>query len=95
MEERIAQLRLLATPLGERGSGFVRYAAAMHFWRTGEIGADELEVFRICARLDAEDPADWARSRGVPWERVRALLSPAPPPEEAPPPASPPSWTGR
>lgn len=65
---------LLATPLGEPGSGFARYAAAMSFWRAGLIGAEELEVFRVCARMDGEDPRDWARRRGVSWARVEAVL---------------------
>jgi hypothetical protein len=72
--EDAAERANLAAPLGEARSGLVRYAAAMHFWRRGRLGAEALEVFRICARMDAEDPAAWARSRGVDWRPVEALI---------------------
>ncbi|HEU0223676.1 MAG TPA: hypothetical protein VFR34_15895 [Paracoccaceae bacterium] len=73
-DEMAEQRRLLASPLGEPGSGMARYAAAMFFYRAGRISADELEVFRVCARMDGEDPREWARGRGLDWERVEALL---------------------
>ena len=47
---------LVNTPLGEEWSGRARYAAAMFFYLRGEMSADTLEVYRICSRLDAEDP---------------------------------------
>lgn len=47
----------LATPPGVPGSGRVRYAAAMHFYNRGQISADALEVYRILALIDGEDPA--------------------------------------
>lgn len=47
----------LARPLGEPGSGRVRYAAAMHLYNIGEIDAVTLERYRICCKLDSEDPA--------------------------------------
>lgn len=47
----------LATPPGVPGSGVVRYAAAMHLYNRGEISAEALEVYRILALIDAEDPA--------------------------------------
>lgn len=46
----------LRTPLGESGSGLVRYAAAMHLYQRGHIDAATLERYRICCRLDWEDP---------------------------------------
>jgi hypothetical protein len=53
---------LLSAPLGEAGSGMVRYAAAMSLYQEGLIGGATLEVFRICARDDHIDPfAELAR----------------------------------
>jgi hypothetical protein len=56
---------LVNTPIGEPWSGRTRYAAAMFFYRRGEIDAETLEVYRICARLDGEDPLPIIRDRGV------------------------------
>jgi|GEM_PF-423633 len=57
--------RLLATPPGPRGSGRVRYGAAMTLNRAGLLSHEALEVYRICALLDREDPAAVMRARGV------------------------------
>jgi hypothetical protein len=46
----------LRRPLGEPGSGLVRYAAAMHLRQRGLIDDAALERYRVCSRLDAEDP---------------------------------------
>ena len=54
--EDARQLGYLATPLGKPGSGRVRYAAATHFYNRGMLSADALEVYRILALIDAEDP---------------------------------------
>ena len=51
------QRAYLATPVGVPGSGRVRYAAAMHFYNRGQLSAEALEVYRILALIDAEDPA--------------------------------------
>ena len=59
------QWRLVNTPLGEAWSGRTRYAAAMFFYKRGEMDAGALEVYRICARLDREDPLPIIRDRGV------------------------------
>ena len=56
---------MLATPLAEPGSGRHRYGAAMTFYNAGLIGAEVLEVYRICASLDAEDPAAIIAARGL------------------------------
>lgn len=61
--EDARQLELLTTPLGIRGSGFLRYGAAMYFHKQGKLDAELLEAYRICCRLDAEDPYAVARSR--------------------------------
>lgn len=55
---------VMSPPLGEPGSGFARYAAAMSLYQSGLIRADTLEVFRICASEDGLDPlAELARLR--------------------------------
>jgi len=46
----------LERPLGEPGSGLVRYAAAMHLRQRGLIDDATLERYRICCRTDGEDP---------------------------------------
>jgi hypothetical protein len=47
--------RLILTPAGEEWSGRARYAAAMYFFKTGEMSAEVLEIYRVCSRLDDED----------------------------------------
>ena len=37
----------------------------MYFYRRGEMDAETLEVYRICSRLDGEDPLPIIRERGV------------------------------
>jgi hypothetical protein len=59
------QWALVNTPLGEHWSGRTRYAAAMYFYKRGEMDAGTLEVYRICARLDSENPLPIIRDRGV------------------------------
>ncbi|WFP64588.1 hypothetical protein [Mesorhizobium sp. WSM4904] len=63
--EAAEQWALVNTPLGEMWSGRTRYAAAMYFFKRGEMNAETLEVYRICARLDHEDPLPIIRDRGV------------------------------
>lgn len=46
----------LCHPLGEPGSGLIRYGAAMHLRQRGLIDDETLERYRICCLLDAEDP---------------------------------------
>jgi len=59
------QWELVNTPLGEKWSGRTRYAAAMFFYKRGELSAETLEVYRICARLDSTDPLPIVRDRCV------------------------------
>lgn len=63
--ERDEQWELVNTPLGEPWSGRARYAAAMYFHKSGELGAEALEIYRICSRLDREDPLAILRERGI------------------------------
>jgi hypothetical protein len=57
-------LDLVRTPLGERWSGRTRYAAAMTLYKLGQMNAETLEVYRLCSRLDHEDPLAIIRDRG-------------------------------
>ncbi|MFE0016867.1 hypothetical protein ACFWXH_18605 [Mesorhizobium sp. NPDC059054] len=63
--EAAEQWALINMPLGQLWSGRARYAAAMYFYKRGEMNAETLEVYRICSRLDAEDPLPIIRDRGV------------------------------
>ena len=63
--EAAEQWELVNTPLGEKRSGRTRYAAAMFFYKRGELSAETLEVYRICARLDSTDPLPIIRDRGI------------------------------
>ena len=63
--EAAEQWQLVNTPLGEKWSGRTRYAAAMFFYKRDEMTSETLEVYRICARLDSEDPLPIIRDRGI------------------------------
>jgi hypothetical protein len=54
--------RQILTPTGVDWSGRARYAAAMQFHLQGMMPAEVLEIYRICARLDHEDPLDALRA---------------------------------
>jgi hypothetical protein len=71
--EAIEQWELINMPLGEKWSGRTRYAAAMFFYKRGEIRAEALEVYRICARLDSENPLPIIRDRGVGQDWLRRI----------------------
>jgi hypothetical protein len=47
---------IITTPTGAEWSGRARYAAAMYFCQRGDMAPEVLEIYRICSRLDAEDP---------------------------------------
>lgn len=70
------QLSLLATPVDEPLSGCTRYAAAMYFYQRGMISEECLEVYRVCARIDHEDPGPFLARLGLAQE-VEALRSAA------------------
>jgi hypothetical protein len=77
----------LATPPGAAGSGWLRYSAAMSLYQAGALGAEALEVYRICTTLDDEDPVAILAARGLappsapprapPARRLRDLLDEA------------------
>ena len=71
--ETVENWALVNTPLGQSWSGRARYAAAMFFYRRGEMNAETLEVYRICSRLDAEDPLPIIRDRGVGREWLKRM----------------------
>jgi hypothetical protein len=62
------QLDLLAAPFDEEMSGRTRYSAAMYFYQRGLISAECLEVYRICARIDHENPAPFLEKLGLTHE---------------------------
>jgi hypothetical protein len=72
--------QLILTPPGVEWSGRTRYAAAMFFYRAGEMTAEVLEIYRICSRLDNENAVDALKAyhMGQEWiekvGRVRAEL---------------------
>ena len=71
--ETAEQWALVNTPLGEEWSGRTRYAAAMYFYKRGEMSAEALEVYRICSRLDSQDPLSIIRDRSVDKEWLERM----------------------
>ena len=72
-DEAQEQWELVNTPLGEAWSGRTRYAAAMYFYKRGELPAEVLEVYRLCSRLDRQDPLSIIRDRGVGKDWLRRM----------------------
>lgn len=73
-DEEIAEnWALVNSPLGEPWSGRARYAAAMFFYKRGEMSAETLEVYRICSRLDWQDPLPIIRDRSVGKDWLRRM----------------------
>lgn len=70
------QWALINTPLGEDWSGRTRYAAAMFFYKRGLMDASTLEVYRICSRLDHQDPLSIIRERGAGKEWLKRFGTP-------------------
>jgi Dimethlysulfonioproprionate lyase len=66
----------LNAPLGQPGSGRVRYGAAMALWRDGAISAEVLEVYRVASAHDARDPLQILRELGLPLPPRKALETP-------------------
>jgi Dimethlysulfonioproprionate lyase len=62
----------LNAPLGQPGSGRVRYGAAMALWRDGLISAEVLEVYRVASAHDGRDPVAILHERGLPVPVVPA-----------------------
>jgi Mor family transcriptional regulator len=70
-DEDLQNWSLILTSSGEEWSGRARYAAAMHFYRKGEMSAEVLEIYRICSRIDHEDAVDALKAykMGEAWIR--------------------------
>jgi Dimethlysulfonioproprionate lyase len=68
--------RYLNAPIGQPGSGRVRYGAAMELWRAGRISAEVLEVYRVTSAHDGRDPVSVLRERGLPLPEVGQMQSP-------------------
>jgi len=68
-----AQWQLVTTPLGEDWSGRTRYAAAMYFHKAGFLSPEGLEVYRLCSRLDDENPIAILKDRGLDRDWVALL----------------------
>lgn len=56
----------LHAPLGQPGSGRVRYGAAMALYAAGRISPEVLETYRVTAAHDSRDPLAMLRERGLP-----------------------------
>jgi hypothetical protein len=68
--------RFLDAPLGQPGSGRVRYGAAMALYAQGQISAEVLEVYRIASAHDGRDPAVMLREMGLPVPKSGATPQP-------------------
>ena len=73
---------LLGVPLGESGSGRLRYANAMALYQTGQMCAARLEAYRIAAASDTEPLDRVLAERGLsfanaPADRICNLLDQA------------------
>ena len=77
-EETLENWTLIRTPPGTEWSGRTRYAAAMFFFQKGEMSAEVLEVYRICSRLDDEDPLDVLRRWKIGADWVERVQQPGP-----------------
>ena len=77
-EETLENWTLIRTPPGTEWSGRTRYAAAMFFFQNGEMSAEVLEVYRICSRLDDEDPLDVLRRWKIGADWVERVQQPGP-----------------
>lgn len=66
----------LHAPLGQPGSGRVRYGAAMELWRAGRISAEVLEVYRVLSAHDGRDPLQALRDLGLPVPHLTAMEPP-------------------
>jgi len=68
--------RFLDAPLGQPGSGRVRYGAAMALYAQGQISAEVLEVYRIASAHDGRDPAVMLHEMGLPVPKSGATPQP-------------------
>ena len=69
-------VRRIHEPLGQPGSGRVRYGAAMALYQAGQISAEVLEVYRVAAAHDGRDPSQILREWGLPVPEITMTDSP-------------------
>ncbi len=55
----------ISLPLGAKGSGRARYAAAMDLYQSGKISPQVLEIYRIASALDGQDPEPMLAEPGL------------------------------
>lgn len=55
----------ISRPLGAKGSGRARHAAAMKLYQSGKIGPDMLEIYRISSAMDGQDPEPMPAETGA------------------------------
>lgn len=75
-EEAVRNWQLVRAPTGIPWSGRARYAAATYLYHQGDMSDEVLEVYRICSRLDGQDPLAVLRlwQIGSEWlERMNTL----------------------
>ncbi|SMF19875.1 hypothetical protein SAMN02982989_5730 [Xaviernesmea oryzae] len=77
------QWQLINLAPGLEWSGRARYAAAMYFHQRGEMDAETLEIYRLCSRLDDEDPVDALKQYRIGADWVARIEAGRKPPEQA------------
>ncbi|MDA9313461.1 hypothetical protein N9V26_00020 [Amylibacter sp.] len=65
------QQALLNSKIGNPGSGYARYGAAMYFYNQGKLSAAVLEIYRRCCKFDNEDPVDLARFEKISNSKIK------------------------
>ncbi len=74
MSNRAENQNLLFSKIGEKGSGYGRYGAAMYFYKAGELPYPLLEIYRRCCKFDREDPIALAKFESLdtlPLEKLK------------------------
>lgn len=74
-KEFLDQKTLFLSAVGEKGSGYNRYSAAMYFHKEGIISLELLEIYRRCCKLDNEDPTKLAIHEGIMVVRESDLMA--------------------
>jgi len=64
-DELARQRLLILSSIGEEGSGYSRYSAAMYLHKQGMLSLELLEIYRRCCKFDNEDPNELARHEGI------------------------------
>ena len=67
--------RDITLPVGLPRSGRARYGAAMALYQAGHLGAEALEIYRICSLLDTADPAPLLAAAGLPAAQLVTMTA--------------------